>query len=203
MTQSPSCLETCIAVCCEPGLEINIAALAVLKAGCVYVPVNHNEAPERISHILDDTAPPLALTTSGYANLLAGHPTLHILMLDRYVWCDTASIKPESTVPPDTLACITYTSGTTGKPKGIMAPHRGMVSRIQDSLSRFPTLNNDVFIQRMPHGFDFSIWEMFWFMATPYPAVIAPQESRYDPELLYHLMEQTCCHHYYGGPFIL
>ena len=51
--------ETCVVVCCEPGLEINIAALAVLKAGCVYVPVNHNEAPERIRYILDDTATPI------------------------------------------------------------------------------------------------------------------------------------------------
>lgn len=71
-----------------------------------------------------------------------------------------------------------------------MIPHGALVSRIRDSLTRFTNLNNDVFIQRQPHGFDFSVWEMFWFMATPFPAVIAPQDSRHDPELLCCLMDK-------------
>ena len=93
--------STCIVVCCEPGPEINIAALAVLKAGCVYVPVNHNEAPERISHILADTDAPLVLTTSGQIPLLTDNPSVRTLLLDRYFWSDTDSIKPELPVPND------------------------------------------------------------------------------------------------------
>ena len=182
--------ETCVVVCCEPGPQINIAALAVLKAGCVYVPVNHNEAPERIGFILTETAAPVVLATSGHATLLADKPSIQTLALDRYFWCNAGHAQPQLTVQPDALACIIFTSGTTGKPKGVMIPHGALVNRIQDSLSRFVAMDDDVFIQRMPHSFDFSLWELFLFMAASAPAVIAPQDSRYDSGLMDSLMEK-------------
>ena len=182
--------ETCVTVCCEPGPQINIAALAVLKAGCVYVPVNHYEAPGRIRFILDDTASPLVLTTSRHAWLLADNPTFKAIALDVYPWSDTISATVDSGATPETLAYIIYTSGTTGEPKGIMTTHQAFVCRILDTLSRFPTRQNDVFMQRLPHGFDVSLLELFWAMDAPFPALIAPRDSHYDPGLLIDLIEK-------------
>lgn len=71
-----------------------------------------------------------------------------------------------------------------------MTAHQAFVSRILDTLSRFPTRDGDIFIQRQPHGFDFSLWKLFWHMGTAYPALIAPQDSRYDPDLLGSLIEK-------------
>ena len=181
--------ETCVVVCCEPGPEINIAALAVLKAGCVYVPVNHDEAPQRIHHILNDTAAPLVLTTSRHSWLLASDTSFKALALDLYPWSDATQSTAELTTP-ETLAYIIYTSGTTGEPKGVMTTHRAFVNRIRDTLARFPTTAGDVFIQKQPHGFDFSLWELFWHMGTASPAVIASQDSRYDPKLLVNILKK-------------
>ena len=182
--------ESCVVVCCEPGPDINIAAMAVLKAGCIYVPVNHNEAPERIRFILANTSASLVLTTSWQLWPLAEQPAIPVLPLDQLSWHNTEARPSESLLQPDACACITFTSGTTGKPKGVITTHKGLLSRIQSTLSRLPTLDGDVFIQRQPHAFDFSEWEIFWFMSTSCPTVIAPRNARHDPGLMCDLMAQ-------------
>ena len=181
--------DTCVVVCCEPRLEINIAALAVLKAGCVYVPVNYNEAPERIGFIIRDCKTPLVLTTSRYHWLLAHDPSYSSLALDAYPWSGITE-APDGNNTPETLAYIIYTSGTTGQPKGAMIRHQSVVNFILDCLQRFDVLDKDVFLQRTAHGFDATIWEMFWSMATTCPTVIASEQARQDIRLLLDIIDQ-------------
>jgi long-chain acyl-CoA synthetase len=50
----------------------------------------------------------------------------------------------------DALAAIVYTSGTTGRPKGVMLSHRNVVSDIQSILSAIPVLETDVFLSFLP-----------------------------------------------------
>ena len=181
--------DTCVVVCCEPRFEINIAALAVLKAGCVYVPVNHNEAPERIGFIIRDCKTPLVLTTSRYHWLLANDLSYSSLALDAYPWSGITE-APDGNNTPETLAYIIYTSGTTGQPKGAMIRHQSVVNFILDCLQRFDVQDDDVFLQRTAHGFDATIWEMFWSMATTCPTVIASEQARQDIPLLLDMIDR-------------
>ena len=49
--------ETCVAICVAASAEMVVGALAALKAGAAYVPVDPDYPPERIGLILEDTAP--------------------------------------------------------------------------------------------------------------------------------------------------
>ena len=182
--------QTCVVVCVEPGPEVNIAALAVLKAGCVYVPVNHANAEERIGFILKQTRAPLVLTTSRFGWLLADDSPCPSLALDTYLWSDAKVTPPVLTLKADALAYIIYTSGSTGEPKGVMVSHEAAVTRIKALQHCFPMRREDVMVQKMNHGFDGSIFELFWGMLSPGMNVIAAQEVRHDPAKMLKLVDQ-------------
>ena len=57
---------------------------------------------------------------------------------------------------PEDLAAIVYTSGTTGKPKGVMLTHRNVISNVKAVLERIQPLETDVFLSFLPlsHTFE-------------------------------------------------
>ena len=59
-------------------------------------------------------------------------------------------------VSPETLAAIVYTSGTTGRPKGVMLSHRNVVSNVLSVLKQVRPSADDVFLSFLPlsHTFE-------------------------------------------------
>ncbi len=104
-----------------PGL------LGVLRAGAAYLPLDVDQAPERVEFVIEDASPRVLLTSGSFRS--AGVETLLL---------DDALLGTPLTVPshPDAPAYVIYTSGSTGKPKGVVVPHRGIVNLLESHRSR-------------------------------------------------------------------
>ncbi|WP_054010855.1 amino acid adenylation domain-containing protein [Arthrobacter sp. ERGS1:01] len=104
-----------VAVALPRGNDVVCAALAVLRAGAVYIPVDLSYPSERIGLILDDSAPRLIIAAENLAELRAAGAQGPAL-------AELAGITPEDP------AYVIYTSGSTGTPKGVAVTHGALAN---------------------------------------------------------------------------
>ena len=112
----------------ENGAQAIAAIFGVLKAGKFYVPLDPSFPHGRLAAILGDAETRLFVTHGQNFRLASGLTSGKLQLLD----IDTIDthVSAEnlcSPVSPEDLACILYTSGSTGQPKGVMQNHRSLL----------------------------------------------------------------------------
>jgi amino acid adenylation domain-containing protein len=124
-------LEKPIALLLDHETTMTPATLGVLKAGGFYVPLSPSHPSVRNNYILRETEADLIVTDgrslSLATELAQGKSHLiNIAELDSGISGENLGLQ----ISPDSLAFLTYTSGSTGEPKGIMNTHRKALYRI-------------------------------------------------------------------------
>src|SRR5262249_25527284 len=95
-----------------------------------------------------------------------------------------ADQAPSATVAPANLAYIIYTSRSTGRPQGVMVPHRAIGSRLRWGREAFPLGGDDRLLQKTSIGFDVSVWEIFAALTGGARLVVASPEELRDTALM-------------------
>jgi amino acid adenylation domain-containing protein len=170
-----------VAVAVPRSVELVTALLAVHKAGAAYVPLDPDYPADRIAYMLQDSQPALVLTTGGVAD----GPALVLDADDTRAALAALSAEPPDTWPhPQDPAYMIYTSGSTGRPKGVVVPHAGIVNRLLWMQHEYGLTAEDRVLQKTPSGFDVSVWEFFWPLATGSALVLARPGGHRDPAYL-------------------
>ncbi|WP_019008408.1 non-ribosomal peptide synthetase [Deinococcus aquatilis] len=177
-----------VALVMERGWEGAAAALAVMRAGGAYLPVDPDQPPERLLRLLEASGARLALTQP---HLLAHLPLLPGLSIQPFTDPPppTASHFPLPTVLPGDLAYIIYTSGSTGQPKGVMIDHRGAVNTVLDVNHRFGIGPADRVLGVSALTFDLSVYDLFGTFAAGGALVLPTHAGRRDPDHWRHLIQ--------------
>jgi len=122
--------EDRIGIMLERGVEMIAAVLAVLKAGCGYVPLEPGNPAPRLLGMLEDATPKVVLTQSGLQSRVQGWPSIAVdairTELEGY-----ESNNPGVQSEPSNLAYVIYTSGTKGRPKGVAVEHASVVNLLR------------------------------------------------------------------------
>jgi amino acid adenylation domain-containing protein len=136
----------------ERSAEMVVALLGVLKAGGAYVPVEVDEGPARLRQMLREAEVAVVLTqqrrratadaatgeaTSGTGSGATRRP--RILCLDSE-WETVAGQGRENlpqTADPNNLAYVIYTSGSSGRPKGALVTHEGLVNYLKWAVTAY------------------------------------------------------------------
>ncbi|WP_422368096.1 amino acid adenylation domain-containing protein [Pelagibius sp.] len=136
--------ETIVGVSLERGTAMIAAFLGILKAGAAFLPLDPDYPPERLRHMLDDSAAPLLLTSSDLVERLGIPGTTRAVALDRLTLDEPPWDTPLPAPHPDQLAYIIYTSGSTGRPKGVAVTRRGLAMHVQTIGQRYAMTPEDV-----------------------------------------------------------
>ena len=185
-----------VALALPRSFDLLIAMYATHKAGAAYLPLDPSYPQDRLTYMLENTAPGLLLT---HHELLPQLPqiTTDIWLLDDKrlqqrlaQQGDVVEQLPLAALSADDPAYIIYTSGSTGKPKGVVVGHQAIVNRLLWMQHQYPLDESDAVLQKTPSGFDVSVWEFFWPLQTGARLVIAKPEGHKDPAYLAELIQQ-------------
>jgi amino acid adenylation domain-containing protein len=178
-----------VGIAVERSLDMLVALLATLKAGCAYVPLDPTHPVARLRHILND-ADVAALITDGTVDdevVRAGTPTIHLRGEIGNIAASSPT-PPAVSVKPDDLAYVIYTSGSTGLPKGVAVSHSAVVNFLT-SMAREPGMSrDDILFAVTTISFDISGLELYLPLSVGARVVIAEREEIADGfALLLHL----------------
>lgn len=116
-----------VALLAEPSADAVAAMLGTMKAGHAYVPLDAGDPAERLRTLLDDSDAEVLLVDRANLERAAalGGPRRQVLSLDALP-CQPGALGPAPS-DADAIAYLSYTSGSTGQPKGVLQTHRARV----------------------------------------------------------------------------
>ena len=149
-----------VGVALERSADLVVALLGVLKAGGAYVPLDPSYPPERLGFMLEDAGVSVLLTRAGTPPHLAADLSIVGLDSDRGRIEAERDENLENRTSAEHLAYVMYTSGSSGRPKGIAVPHRA-ITRLVRNTDYVQLTSEDRVAQISNASFDaatFEIW---------------------------------------------
>ncbi|GAB2883349.1 amino acid adenylation domain-containing protein [Microbulbifer echini] len=150
-----------VGICLPRSQELVIAILALWKIGATYLPIDSEYPLERIQAISSDANLSKVLTLNEYKGRF---PDLSILSIDGMKTADIINsqqknFSPGSRAEPESLAYICYTSGSSGKPKGVMTTQGNLSSYLDSARKSYSLGENERVLQFSSPSFDIFVEE--------------------------------------------
>ena len=161
-----------------------ITLLAILKSGAAYVPIDPDYPEKRIDFIINDSTCKAVVNEEELKKFLS--------VEKNYSKKNLVAINK-----PGDLAYVIYTSGTSGKPKGCMLEHTGVINRIAWMWKQFNYTTQDIILQKTNITFDVSVWEICMPLCFGAKLILCQKEDMASPAKILALIEQqkiTCLH---------
>lgn len=162
-----------------------ISQLAVLKAGGVFLPIDHRYPKDRINYMLNDCSVKLVICDKD----LNSEWNVQYLNLNNYDFNDILQVKVISN--REDACYIIYTSGSTGNPKGCVLKHKGLANFCANNniIPYAKTLQHQTVVSVNTISFDFFIAETLLPLSHGWTVVFASEEESNNRELFKTLVE--------------
>lgn len=184
--------EVSVGVCMERNIETVVAFLGILKSGGAYAPMDPEYPADRLAFMLRDSRVELLLTDSRTLPSLPETDVQMVVLDEARETLDTlASDQVPCDAEPENLACMFYTSGSSGMPKCGMLTHTNYVNYFR-SWERQYLLDTPmrVHTQMTSYAFDIFIADTTRPLFSGATVLIVPHETVLSPPDLYRLMVQ-------------
>ncbi|MCW8207776.1 amino acid adenylation domain-containing protein [Verminephrobacter aporrectodeae subsp. tuberculatae] len=173
-----------VAISLDRGIEMVVALIAIVKAGGAYLPIDPSYPVDRVRYLVSDSKTSTVVThTSLRERFLLGGTCANL------VFVDDEALSPEEFTPnlglpsaSTNLLYLTYTSGSTGAPKGVMLDHRGRVNNFNDFNNRFGVGPGDGLLAVAPLSFDMCAYDVFGTLMCGATIVMACNGAAPDPD---------------------
>ncbi|KAK3937945.1 non-ribosomal peptide synthetase [Diplogelasinospora grovesii] len=150
-----------VAIVMEKSVLLYAGILAILKAGCAYLPVLPSTPTARIEAIFQTAEVEFCLVDTATRTKLR-HLSCNFVDLESLDLRSRPISNLNVPTDPSRLSYVIYTSGSTGVPKGVCMTQLNIMSNI-DVLSRiYPVKEDSRLLQSCSQAFDVSVFEIFF-----------------------------------------
>nr|WP_319492166.1 non-ribosomal peptide synthetase [uncultured Desulfobacter sp.] len=162
--------------------RIVIAVLAILKAGAAYLPLAPEWPDDRIRQVLADTRPDLVLDEASF---------------DRFthVQIPRRNERVNRAVLPEDPAYIIMTSGTTGRPKGVVVEHRNAVAFCTWAMDRYQWGPDRRAAIQTEFAYDVAIWGLYPALFSGATVHILEEKIRHTLHRIRDYLIERCITH--------
>ncbi len=176
--------ESLVGIMLPKSVDMIVAAVAVVKAGGGYLPLDRAHPAERLAYVVEDAQPVCVISDSTFPN--SAFPTSDVVVVgvesDEYSGEGLETDERPRGHGADNLAYVIYTSGSTGRPKGVSVTHATVVRLFENTHVEFGFDGNDVWTMFHSFAFDFSVWELWGALLHGGTLVLVDHEVSRDPD---------------------
>lgn len=206
-----------VGVFLNKSLETVISIYGIMKAGGAYVPLDPKSPLSRLVTIIEDcdirgiisekSKKSILNEVTTQQNILEFTIGCDVASLDSYTWDDVEAMSsasvPSVGLMEHDLAYIMYTSGTTGKPKGMMHTHYSGLSYARMSANTYGVTHEDRLSNHSPLHFDMSTFDYLTAVLCGATTTIIPEAYTIFPANLTKLIQDEKLTIWYSVPFAL
>ena len=171
-----------------------IAILGCLKAGAAYAPIDPTHPDERIRYIVGEAGISLVVSEQALLDRVRSTFDGEVISLDGGA-AEIAALpatrltEAETGGSPADLCYVIYTSGTSGRPKGVMTEHRNAYHFVRAFNAVCSTTPADRIFQGFSLGFDGSVEEIWMAFSNGAALVVGSKDTpRFGNDLAQYLL---------------
>jgi amino acid adenylation domain-containing protein len=171
-----------VGLCLNRSLDFPISALAVVKTGAAYLPLEPRSPSRRLQTMLESAEVGFVLTDSGTAKSVpSGNWKAVDLDASAAVINRCSSDFADPALSARQAAYVIFTSGSTGVPKPVAVGHDSLLNLVHWHNRAFSVTAADRGSQLASIGFDAAVWELWPYLAAGASVHFVDDETRTDP----------------------
>ena len=160
--------EVRVGVCLERSVDFIVSLWGILKAEGGYVPLDPQYPTARLLFMIEDARVAFIVTTARVQEAVLPAVASRMIFLEtlpsQLMW--ESSDNPTGPSHPQHLAYLIYTSGSSGRPKGVMVAHLGLGNVVREQHRHFHSGPDSRVLQFASISFDASLFEIIMALAV-------------------------------------
>lgn len=192
-----------ITVCLERSSNMVATLLAVSKIGAIHVALDSHFPVSRLNEICQDTNAKVHICQLSTDRLENRSVIKLCLDSDSNEIESSGGKNPDNPSGPDDIFNIVFTSGSTGKSKGVLISYRAVLNRLMWMWSKYPFKSDDVAVLQKSYAIVASNWEIFGALLAGRPTLILQTEEVIDGAKFYQQCRSKNVSYLLGSPALI
>ncbi|GEL89630.1 D-alanine--poly(phosphoribitol) ligase subunit DltA [Pediococcus parvulus] len=168
----------------EQTFEMIASFLGCVKSGHAYIPIDEHSPNDRLTMIQEIAKPAACIAIEQLPIEINKIPVIRSEKLAQ-IFRRTELKETWTPVVGNQNFYIIFTSGTTGKPKGVQISHQNLLSFVNWMLSDFNLQNKPAFLAQAPYSFDLSVMSLYPTLVSGGTLKVLPKKITDDFKRLF------------------